>query len=505
MSADSKIILRYLGLMIHVPGVMALFSLPVCTFSDEPYALWPFLATALISLVLGQLLYRLFRTPDEARLHHGMVVAALGWVVVPVLGTIPFYLVAVHLSAYADTPPTVLVFLEPWNALFESFSGFTGTGLTMALRPSQLPHSLQWWRSFTEWIGGGGVILLMLSILSHTLGAYNLYYSEGRQKKIAPSVTSTVRTIWWIYLLLTLFSVLALRLVGMPFWEALNHGMTGLATGGFAVTDGSIGEYGAVVRLTVIVIMVLGSISFAVHYQVLAKGQWKALWESAQHRMLWILLFWGTVVLCLENVWASGSFQWIDSAFQWVSALGTAGFQTVDLSRWSPTAQLLLSLAMILGGAAGSTAGGLKQIRVAMLYKGLRWRFQRIWLRPHQLTRYEFDGAALDESEGSRLVQDAGVLAALWAVFLWAGILMMIHVAPERPLSEVVLEVASAQGNVGLTTGITHPSLPWPGKLTLMLSMWIGRLEIIPVLILFSSLARSLAKPFQRTMESSQD
>jgi trk system potassium uptake protein TrkH len=121
------------------------------------------------------------------------------------------------------------------------------------------------------------------------------------------------------------------------------------------------------------------------------------------------------------------------------------------------------------------------------------------------MTRHEFDGAALEESEGSRLVQDAGVLAALWAVFLWAGILMMIHVAPERPLSEVVLEVASAQGNVGLSTGITHPSLPWQGKLTLMLSMWIGRLEIIPVLILFSSVARWLAKPFQRAVIPTQD
>ncbi len=184
--------------MIHVPGVMSLCSLPVCFWANERYALWPFLACAIVSLVLGQLLYRLFRTSEEARLHHGMVVAALGWVVVPVLGTIPFLMVAARLSACGDTPATVLAFGEVWNALFESFSGFTGTGLTMAVRPSQLPHSLQWWRSFTEWIGGGGVILLMLSLLSHTVGAYNLYYSEGRQKKIAPSVISTVRTIWWI-------------------------------------------------------------------------------------------------------------------------------------------------------------------------------------------------------------------------------------------------------------------------------------------------------------------
>ncbi len=485
--------------MIHVPGLMALCSIPVCLVFDERYAIGPLVVTAALSLGLGQMLFRYLRVDEEARLHHGMVVAAIGWLVVPVIGMIPILGVALRLSALGAGSPTVLVFLNPINALFESFSGFTGTGLTMALRPSQLPHSLQWWRSFMEWIGGGGVILLMLSILSHTTSAYSLYFSEGRSKKILPSAISTVRTIWWIYLLLTVVSILLLRGVGMSWWEAINHGMTGLSTGGFGVTDKSIGDYDVLTQVMAMVVMILGATSFAVHYQVLSKGRLSALWQDSQHRMLWVLLGLGSALLMLENYWWSGSFLWVESAFQWVSALGTAGFQTEDLHAWSPTGRLLLSLAMVLGGAAGSTAGGLKQVRVVLLHKGLRWHLRRIRLKPHQLLKYELDGEVMEESEANRMVQNAGTLAVLWAVVLGVGIVVLLHcVPPQYALSEVILEVSSAQGNVGLSTGITHPSLPLIAKLSLILSMWMGRLEIIPTLIVVSIVFGWLKRALRR-------
>ena len=119
----------------------------------------------------------------------------------------------------------------------------------------------------------------------------------------------------------------------MPWWEAINHGMTGLSTGGFAVTDNSIGDYEPLIRLVVIFVMILGAVSFAVHYRVLSEGRLSALWKDSQHRMLWVLLGLGSGALVLENIWWPGEFHWVDSVFQWVSALGTAGFQTIDLHR----------------------------------------------------------------------------------------------------------------------------------------------------------------------------
>ncbi|MEE8200798.1 MAG: TrkH family potassium uptake protein [Candidatus Acidoferrales bacterium] len=490
MSLYGQTILRGLGLLLHVPGLMALATLPVCLYFDERYAIAPFLWTAGISFAVGEAFYHLCQRAEAPRLHHGMVVAALGWLLVPLLGAVPILWIAHRLAALPDASLTVLAFTSPWNALFEAFSGFTGTGLSMALRESQLPASLQWWRSLMEWVGGVGVIVLMLSLLRHVLGVRHLYSSEAREEKILPSVTSTARTIWWIYLFYTTASVLLLRAAGMPWWEALNHGMTGIATGGFSVTDGSMASYGTGVRLLLLLIMVAGAISFVTHYQVLRHGRLSALWRDAQHKALWLILAAGAVLLLLENRWYGGESVWLDSVFQWASALTTAGFQTVDLLGWSPTAKLLLSLAMILGGVAGSTCGGLKLLRVVTLYRGLRWRFQRVSLTRRQLMRYQVDGEALSETEADRLVRAAGVLAALWATLLWAAVLFLLHIVPHGfTLSDVILEVASAQSNVGLSTGITHPTLLWPAKLTLILVMWMGRLEIIPVFILGAALA----------------
>jgi trk system potassium uptake protein TrkH len=322
-----------------------------------------------------------------------------------------------------------------------------------------------------------------------------LYYSEGRDEKILPSVTATVRTIWWIYLLYTSISILLLRAAGMPWWHALNHGLTSIATGGFSVTDQSMAAYGSAVRLVLIPIMLLGAISFSVHYHILRRGQWQMVWRDAQQRSLWLLVGLGSLTLLLENHWAQGSWLWVDTLFQWTSALTTAGLQTVDLHTWSPTAQLLLSFGMLLGGAAGSTAGGLKQIRVVFLGKGVVWRFRQITLQPHELMRYQVNHEGLSEAEANRLVEAAGVLVTLWVVLFWLNTLLLLHVVPGQfSVSEVIFEVASAQSNVGLSTGITHPDLAWVGKLALMLSMWMGRLEILPVLILFAPLFGSRKK-----------
>lgn len=470
---------------------MAVISLPLCLWFDEHYALWSFSLLAILSLSLAQPLYRFFSQSGETRLRHAMLIAGLGWALIPLLGSLPFFCIAWQLDYNTAAPRTLLVFLNPWNAFFESVSGFTATGLTMSLRPSELPYSLQWWRSFTEWVGGVGIIVLILAVVKPPVGVQHLYHSEAREEKILPSVASTVRMIWWIYLLYTALSVLALWMAGMPWWDAVNHGMTGIATGGFSIADQGLREYGQTVQLVLIVIMLAGAISFAIHYQLLHTRRWHALWHDTQHQALYSVIVAGTVLLVLENYWAIGSFLWLESCFQWVSAVATAGFQTVDLKTWSPAAQILLSLAMIGGGAAGSTAGGIKQVRIVFLVKGIYWSFRRIVVRPHELIRYELGGLSLTETEADRRVESASVLFLLWVMLLFTGVLTLLHfVPPHFTTTDVVLEVASALGNVGLSTGIAHPDLMWPAKLTLILSMWIGRLEILPAIMLLYSLFR---------------
>ncbi|MDY7013236.1 MAG: TrkH family potassium uptake protein [Cyanobacteriota bacterium] len=484
-----KTILRDLGLFLHVPGIMALLSLPVCLLWGEYYALRPFLLAAIAPLLLGQLFFWRFRQAKSAPMRYALITVALAWFIIPLFAAIPFLEIASQAIAESvNTSPTIIAFKDPLNAIFEAFSGFTSTGLTMAIHSSELPRSLQWWRSFIEWIGGVGVIVLVVSLLEPTTDAAQLYSAEGRDKTIALTVRATVRKIWWIYLLYSIASIFLLRAVGMPWWEALNHGMTGISTGGFSVRDDSIGAYPTAIQMAVILIMIAGGISFPVHYRLLRKGQLWALWDNAEHRALWILLAVGTVLLVWANYAHESAWLWQNSFFQWASALGTCGFNTVKVGEWTASAKLLLGIAMVMGGAAGSTAGGLKLNRVVILYKAIVWRIQRLKLRPHQLMRYELNREVLTETEATRRIEAASVLAVLW---LWAIVLGMFvllqAISRDYPLEDIFFEVASALGGVGLSTGITSPDLPWVAKLTLTLFMWMGRLEVVPVLLLIST------------------
>ncbi len=496
MNSYTKTILRDIGLFLHVPGAMALLSIPICLLWGEYYAILPFIICGIIPLIIGQLLYRLFSPgAEKSKIHHAMITVALCWLIVPIIGAIPLLTIASNLAAFPETPQTILNFQNPWNALFESFSGFTSTGLSVALRASQLPHSLQWWRSFMEWIGGVGVIVLVISLLEPTTDAYQLYSSEGRNKRIALNVKTTARKIWWIYLIYTIGSIFIFRIAGMPWWEALNHGMAGMSTGGFSVRDDSIGAYSPIIQMAVIPTMIIGAISFPVHYRLLTFRRLSALWSDNQHQALWFLLATGIAFLGLINYSFFGSPLWLHTVFQWASALGTCGFNTIDLYDWSDSAKLLLTLAMIIGGTAGSTVGGFKLNRLVFLCKAIIWRFRRILLTSHELMRYKFDDKVLNETEATRQVEAAAVLAFLWIVILIVGVFILLQLTlPDFTLSDVLFEAASALGSVGLSVGITSPELPWLGKLTLIIFMWMGRLEIIPVLILFSELRKKMIR-----------
>ena len=482
-----RTILRDIGLFLHVPGIMAIISLPICLLWKETYVFIPLLACAIASIAVGQLLYRQTKSQTSNRIPYAMATAALGWLLVPLFGSIPLLMTAKAPDLSPDLSATILRFQNPWNAIFESFSGFTSTGLSMALNYSELPHTIQWWRSLMEWVGGVGVIVLVISLLEPTTEPYQLYNAEGRDRKIGLTLSTTVSRIWWIYLIYTIGSIILFRIVGMTWWEALNHGMTGIATGGFSVTEDSIGGYGVAVKLAVILVMTLGAISFSTHYQFLRHRKLSAFWADNQHQALWMLLLTGTFLLWSFNRLASRNVPFIDVVFQWSSALGTCGFGTVSVESWDGGAKLLMTLAMLIGGAAGSTAGGVKLSRFVIILKAIIWRFRRISLLPHEMMRYELDDKILTEPEASRRVDAAAVLAILWLSVVSTGIFILQYLKlPTYDLIDVIFEVASATSGVGLSTGITHPDLPWLGKLTLICLMWMGRLEIIPVLLLLS-------------------
>lgn len=485
--ADALAVLRGVGTLLLVPVGMGLVTAALCLLLGEPGSAPGFLVTA----GAGGLLVLLSRLapplPGGLRLAHGMLVAALGWLLLPLLGCVPFLWVA---GWTAEASDTLAAFRSPVNALFEAYSGFTGTGLTMAEDASALPHSLQWWRSFLQWIGGVGVIVLLVAVLRTSVAAVHLYHSEAREEKILPTIRSTARTIWWIYALYTVVGVLLLAACGLPWWTAVNHGMCGLATGGFVVTgDGTVGS-GAAVRLVTLPLMLAGAVAFAVHYDVLARRRWRAL-ADAQGRTLLVLLAVGAAVIGLHSA-ASGRADPLDAVFTWTSALTTTGFQATGLAGWDPGAKLLLCGGMLVGGAAGSTAGGVKLMRIFLLARGLRWRGQRLTASRREVPGYRIDGQGLSEGRAFEMVEAAGVLLGLWVLMLFVGTyVLLLALPPGTALEDALFEVVSAQSNVGLSSGLTGPDLPVTAKGILVAHMWLGRLELVPVAVLLGAATRA--------------
>ena len=472
---DGKIIFRDTGAILIVVGVATFFvNIVSLIFGEYEGIKWITATVATFILVGG--FFRLVGRGEkgEPKIKHAMVIAALSWFFISLISSIPFYFIE-HMD-----------FL---SSFFESVAGWTGTGLTMITHESGLTYTIQFWRTFTQWVGGVGVIVLTLIILARPgTGSFTLYRSEAREDKIRPSIMSTVKSIWWIFLLYTAIAIILLFVAGMPLWEAINHAMTGLSTGGFSVKDDSMASYGAVIQILLIPVMVAGAISFAAHYDLL-NGKIKKFFKDAQTQALLLLVFSGMVVLTLLNMDSYSTFMqsFKYSAFQFASALTCTGFQTANIASWAPSSKMILSFAMVVGGAAGSTAGGIKLFRMILLAKGTGWRIRELFLPPNSSFSHKLGGKTLSDKEAMEEVNEAAIMSFMWMILLFVGIIILL-LTTSGTLDNVIFEVCSAQGNVGLSTGITSAGMSPAAKVMLIINMWVGRLEIIPILVFLRSI-----------------
>ncbi len=492
--SDLRTVLKDIGGLLIIVGLISLVAVLVPIYFSELYGIFAILITSAVFIGVGIPLYLIFKKSERSNFKSAMVTAALGWMFVSLIGSLPFMLMGFN----RNDPLVTMDFL---SAFFESMSGWTGTGLTMIDKESLLPYTLQFWRSIIQWIGGVGVIVLTLSILARPgTGSYVLYKSEGREQKTHPSIVSTVRTIWWIFALYTIIGVIALTVIGsitsngMTLWESLNHAMTAVATGGFSVTNDSIVGFGTISQLAIVFLMIFGGIAFAAHYDLL-KGRIKRFLSDAQFQAMILLLVLGVIVLTLINlndpmlIYKDNFLLSLkESGFQFVSALTCTGFASANIPSWTESAKLILSFAMIIGGAAGSTAGGIKLYRAILLSKGASWRIKRSISTPRRVFVHKLGEKSLSKEDAMDLINEAAIISFMWVILLLVGVLSIAYFFPRETLGNVIFEVCSAQGNVGLSIGITSMGMEPVAKIILIFSMWIGRLEIIPIIVLVKSM-----------------
>ncbi|MFQ5761672.1 MAG: TrkH family potassium uptake protein [Candidatus Bathyarchaeia archaeon] len=462
-------VLHYLGLILMVVGVALFVPLGIAAaFAelDVPLLL-SFAIPAAIIFTSGFFAARLI-PPREIDVRMAIMLSALIWAFIPLLGAIPYMLIQ------------GMSFIDSY---FEGMAGFTTTGLTMITDVESLPRSLQFWRTLTEWLGGVGVILLFLSILVEAgTVSVRLYRAEARTDRISPTIVGTVRRIWWIYVGFTVTWILLLWGAGMPLFEAINHGMTAIATGGFSVKNQSIGAYNdSLLEALVILGMIVGTISFATHYHVF-RGKLSKLYRSSEVQFMLLAILSGTLLIAFSMILRDGyavldGFRY--AIFHVVSAISTTGFKIMDLSTLDPFSRTFLILLMIMGGGYGSTAGAMKLIRVITILKFLIWSVRRFFLPRGAVPALEIDGEPVEDSQ----LFEALRFMALYVILLFAGTMAMTALGYN--LADALFDVTSAQGNVGLSVGVASPSMHPLGKIVFIVEMWAGRLEILPVLLVF--------------------
>lgn len=527
----SKTVIRDIGALQVLIGGLMLIPVLVSLLYQEWHSGLSFLIAAGVTALAGAAAYKWCKNAPEPHRNHAMIVAALGWLVTAAFGALPFIIAAyitpesvlngfIPAGASYDTS-SLLNFRDPIHALFESMSGYTTTGLTMSVHEPSVGHGFLWYRSQMQWIGGAGMIVLSLAILRqpHGTAGLSLYQSEARSEKLRPSIAGTARAIWKVYVGIT--ALVAIYLAAATFliipgygientvFDAINHAMTGQSTGGFSTLDSSIAGYDSyAMELVHIPAMITGAISIPVYYGAVSKRDLREFTQDPQVRVLFGLFIVGVIGLTafltrwvgvpytgdpisyVGNVATSQAFR--DGLFQFISAQTTTGWQTSAIGDWNNGAVMFIVLgAMLLGGAAGATVGGIKILRGYIIARGISWEIGRVFLPDHAIDDLRIGQRIFSADEANDEIRAATTFAAAYLILLGLSLFVLLAVIPgEFTLADAIFEVATAQGTVGLSSGITGPTMPVVAELLFILQMWMGRLEIIPVLVLITSLVR---------------
>ncbi len=469
-------ILAHLGIAFQIIGAFLIVPSILALFSSEPVI--PFLFASLAAFLTGSLLTQAFKR-EELSMGDAMALSSLGFLGISLFGAIPYLF-------YPEFPAGFL------NAYFESISGFTTTGLSILPDPSVLPGSLLVWRSLTQWIGGLGVTVLFLSVLLVPgSSSFYLYKSEGADK-IEPSVRKTIRDIVLIYLTYTLFGFLLLLLISGSFLHSLVHIFGLISTGGFSSFSGSEAvfstfSHGSVADILFILLMFAGATSFALH-RGLFSGDLKALYRSVEARLFFAIIFLVSLLLAF-SFYLSGDPKPMNHAiFQSFSALTTTGYSNMDFTYLNDFSKMLIAALMVIGGGAGSTAGGLKLVRFALLLKAIPYMVKKAVLPRNAVVSLRIGGRLISPEHAMAI----SLFTSVYVLAFVAGAFALM-LSDGLSFVSAIFESASALGTVGLSLGTTV-GLSAAGKLVLILEMWVGRLEIIPALMLVGFLSRRLRR-----------
>ncbi|MDP2929777.1 MAG: TrkH family potassium uptake protein [Candidatus Omnitrophota bacterium] len=485
---DYKIIGYYLGKITISIGIVMLIPFIVAVAYSEWQGAVDFLLSISITLLMGALLSIVCHTKKDLATMHAMSVAALSWIVAMLVSAIPLFLSA-HYGSYLD-------------ACFEAMSGYATTGLSLAIDLDHMANSYNFWRHLTMFIGGQGIVVIALTFLVRgTAGAFRMYVGEARDEKIMPNVVETARFIWLVSIVYLVLGSGALSIAaiwgGLPPIKAIFDSvcifMAAWDTGGFTPQSQNILFYhNFPLEIITISIMLLGAINFALHYAVWT-GNRRELYRNIE-----IVTFFISIVVTLsitawgvleKNVYAQALPFSSKTFYHLVSGHTGTGFSTIYprqfVNEWGPLAMFGVTLAMAIGGSVCSTTGAIKVFRIGVIYKALRQDIKKMLIPETAIFIQKIHHIKDVILEDKYVRISALILISYVNLYILGTVAGMLY---GYSLSEASFESVSAAANVGLSCGITSPSMPALLKLVYMFQMWAGRLEFIAVMVLLGTI-----------------
>lgn len=471
-----RLVVNLLGKALAVEGALMLPSLLVSLYYDGGDWLALLLAAMLVSAVGGALAMLVRPHNDNLRAREGFAAVALIWVFMSMLGALPFYFHG-SIPVYTD-------------CFFETVSGFTTTGATILKDVEALPRGLLFWRSFTHWVGGMGVLVLSLALIPH-MGARSQHLLKAESTgpapgKLVPHIGKSSKILYELYLALSIIHFAALLLCGLDWYDSLIHMFGSAGTGGFSNYNASVGHFQSpAVDAVTATFMLLFGVNFTMYYLLLNK-QWRMVLKNEELR-LYLGIVAGSVVLIAINILPSVGNWWEalrQSYFQVSSIITTTGYSTANFDLWPQLSRTILVVLMLLGACAGSTGGGIKMVRLALLFKAMARQVKQA-IRPRSVATIKMDGRPVDEVTISR------VLVFFFGYLLIILVAMLIVSVDNFSFETNLTAVLSAISNIGPGLGAVGPTGNFAGfsilsKWVLSICMLVGRLEIYPILMLFA-------------------
>lgn len=470
-------VLRVLGGLLLIVGLLMWTGIPFSLIYGSGEA-FSFLFSGLICTAFGLPMWFVRSSKrEQLRKRDGYLIVSAGWLLMVSFGALPYLL-----SGVLPSVP---------DALFETVSGMTTTGASVLTDIEAVGEGILYWRSLTQWIGGMGIIVLTVAIFPLLgIGGFELFAAEApgpTSDKLTPRIRDTAKRLWYIYVGLTALLALILLLLGMTPFDALNHALTTMATGGFSTKNASMAYYDSpAIQYVVVLFMFLAGTNYSILYLSLLRKM-KQVWASDEFRAYLLIVLVLTVIVTLKVHYETDlsweqSFR--DSIFQIVSVITTTGFVSADYTAWADSLTMLFFVLLFLGASAGSTSGGIKIIRHLVFFKNSGLEFKRI-LHPNALVPLKINGSAVSGRIITRIII---FLLIYLAIFVVGSIVVS---AMGIDFETAIGAVATSLGNVGPGIGKVSPVdnfawLPDSVKLFLSFLMLLGRLELFTILVLFT-------------------